>query len=192
MTMPRLGETRRVCRFRLPSIPLSMKTHGRAIGVYAAGAVFAAGWWLFFDACVRSHQLHQPPPPDQTYVPPPVAIKLDDWAPGISATIGLIIVNLIDKQHLLDEAAGSLTAWGDDPVLWRTRMWLFVGFAFLAGGMAGSMAVLIIKYMVNPHAVGYVEFGVAGVLQNVAIMACAVMLWFSQRSESEYEYNLTL
>ena len=58
--------------------------------------------------------------------------------------------------------------------------------------MAGSLAVLIIKYMLNEHAVGYVELGVAGVLQNVAMMACAMVLWFSQRTESDYEYNLTL
>jgi len=52
--------------------------------------------------------------------------------------------------------------------------------------------LLIIKYMMNPHAVGYVEYGVASVLQNLGIMACAIVLWFSQRTESDYEYSLTL
>ena len=46
--------------------------------------------------------------------------------------------------------------------------------------------------MLNSHAVGYVEFGTASVLQNLALIACAVLLWYSQRVESDYEYNLTL
>lgn len=188
--MSRLGETRRVCRVRLPNVPLAMRSNVRAMGVYAAGALFAAGWWFFFDACVRSAHAQQPPRDGEPFTPPPVAIKLDDWAPGLCTMIGLIIVNLVDKQHLFDE--GSLHDWGHDPVLWRARTWLFVGFACLAGGMAGSLAVLIIKYMLNEHAVGYVELGVAGVMQNVAMMACAMVLWFSQRTESDYEYNLTL
>ncbi|SHO79772.1 Similar to S.cerevisiae protein VPS68 (Vacuolar membrane protein of unknown function) [Malassezia sympodialis ATCC 42132] len=185
--MTSLGETRRVCRVRLPNLPLAMRSNARAMGVYAAGALFAAGWWIFFDACVRSAHAQRAAPGEAA---PPVAIKFDDWAPGLCTMAGLVIVNLVDKQHLFDD--GALGDWAHDPVLWRARTWLFVGFACLAGGMAGSLAVLIIKYMLNEHAVGYVELGVAGVLQNVAMMACAMVLWFSQRTESDYEYNLTL
>ena len=190
-TMSRLSDTRRVCRFRFMALPASMRPNKRAMGVYLGGALFAAGWWLFFDACVRSAQLHHPAPGDPA-VEPPIAIALDDWVPGLCATIGLVIVNLIDKQHLIDEGGFGTGPWGDDPILWRTRMWLFIGFAFLAGGLAGSLAVLIVKYMLNSHAVGYVEFGTASVLQNLALIACAVLLWYSQRVESDYEYNLTL
>lgn len=190
--MVRTSETRRVCRVRLPNIASALRTNRRAFGAYASGALFAAGWWIFLDACVRSHHLHRPPPGDEPFQPPGVSIKLDDWVSGLSTTLGLAIVNMINKQHLLDEGALQSGAWNEDPVLWRTRMWLFIGFAFLAGGMAGSMAVLIIKYMANNAAEGLVELGVAGVVQNMAIMACAVILWFSQRVESDYEYNLTL
>ena len=186
------SETRRVCRVRLPNLPLLLRTNRRAFGVYASGALFAAGWWIFFDACVRSHQLHRPPPEGVHFHPPEVAIKLDDWVSGLCTTTGLIIVNMINKQYLLDDGALQSGSWNEDPVLWRTRMWLFIGFAFLAGGMAGSMAVLIIKYLANTHAEGFIELGVAGVVQNLLIMACAVILWFSQRVESDYEYNLTL
>ncbi|WFD28570.1 Vacuolar protein sorting-associated protein 68 [Malassezia nana] len=160
-----------------------MRSNAHSFGVYLAGVLFAAGWWIFFDACVRSAYGHPEPPP--------VTIKFDDWAPGLCTMVGLIIVNLVDKRLLFDEGA-ALGDWGADAVLWRARTWLFVGFACLAGGMAGSLSVLIVKYMLNEHAVGYVELGVAGVLQNVAMMACAMVLWFSQRTESDYEYNLTL
>lgn len=194
--MSSLGETRHVCRIQLPSLARFVKTSGHAFGIYVAGAVFAAGWWLFFDACIRSGSRHPPvapPAPGQPIEPPvhDVRILFDDWVPGICATIGLAIVNLVDKRHLVDDGS-ALGTWRDDPVMWRTRTWLFVGFAFLAGGLAGSLALLIIKYMMNPHAVGYVEYGVASVLQNLAIMACAIVLWFIQRTESDYEYSLTL
>lgn len=173
----------------LPPLPAAFAPSGRVLGVYAAGGVFAAGWWWFFDACVRSHQ-HSTPPPgaDPAWTPEGVAIQFDDWVPGLVATAGLVIVSLIDKHQLMEDEP----SWGDDVVLWRSRMWLFIGFACLAGGLAGSMAVLIIKYMINPEAVGFVDLGAAGVVQNVALMACAVLLWFSQRTESDYEYNLTL
>ncbi|PKI85913.1 Vacuolar protein sorting-associated protein 68 [Malassezia vespertilionis] len=190
-----MNDPRRVCRVQLPTLPPALRANKRALGVYIAGAVFATGWWLFFDACVRSHTLHkQPTSPDKPYDPPGVAIKFDDWIPGISTTIGLVIVNLVNKQHLLDEngGLGANVPWNDDPIMWRTRMWLFIGFAFLAGGMAGSVALMIIKYMLNVQAEGYLEFGLASILQNVLLMLCVVLLWFSQRVESEYEYNLTL
>lgn len=54
----------------------------------------------------------------------------------------MIIVNLIDKQQLLsdDEQGGSWAdgSWGGG-VAWRARLFLFVGFALMAGGLAGSV-----------------------------------------------------
>ena len=196
--MSAAGDTRRVCRIRLPALPALLKTNRRALGVYSAGALFAAGWWFFFDACIRSSLERRAPsnPDEPPLMPPEMAMHAGDWFPGVCTTLGLLIVNLVDKQHLLDEGGGlggaAAGSWGNDPVLWRTRLWLFIGFAFLAGGMAGSVALLVIKYMLPPHAAGYEEFGVANVIQNMGIMVSAVLLWISQRVESDYEYNLTL
>ncbi|WFD34935.1 Vacuolar protein sorting-associated protein 68 [Malassezia cuniculi] len=179
-------ETRRVFRVRLPSLPASLRPNRRSLCVYASGALFALGWWFFFDACIRSHQIAADGPSE-------TLIQGVDWVPGTISTIGLIIVNIIDKQHLMDSDGSIATgAWGaTDPVQWRTRLWLFVGFACLAGGMAGSMALSVVKYTIPSHA-GHEEFGFANVVQNASIMASAVLLWISQRTESEYEYNLTL
>jgi hypothetical protein len=43
-------------------------------------------------------------------------------------------VNLIDKQRLIEEW-GS----GDAGSAWRARTFLFLGFAMMAGGLAGSV-----------------------------------------------------
>jgi hypothetical protein len=53
----------------------------------------------------------------------------------------MIIVNLIDKQRLMgdDDAGGGWDgSWGGG-VAWRARLFLFVGFALMAGGLAGSI-----------------------------------------------------
>ncbi|TIB77524.1 hypothetical protein E3Q23_01242 [Wallemia mellicola] len=47
----------------------------------------------------------------------------------------------------------------DDPYAWRARCWLFVGFALLAGGLAGSVSLLVIKYIVPEYPSHYVSYG---------------------------------
>lgn len=179
-------ETRRVFRVRLPSLPAYMRPSRRTLSVYAASTIFAIGWWFFFDACIRSQQIALDQPDE-------VLISDVDWAPGVISTVGLIVINLIDKQHLMDSDGSLATgSWGaSDPVQWRTRLWLFIGFACLAGGMAGSMALSIVKYTIPSHA-GHEDLGFANVFLNASVMCSSVLLWMSQRTESEYEYNLTL
>lgn len=81
----------------------------------------------------------------------------------------MIIVNLIDKQRLLSEGGFS----SSDGVAWKARLFLFLGFALMAGGLAGSITVLLIKYVLP----GYSEtwqfvkwWGVANVLQSSLTM----------------------
>lgn len=49
----------------------------------------------------------------------------------------MIIVNLIDKQRLLSEGGGGFSS--SDSVAWKARLFLFLGFALMAGGLAGSI-----------------------------------------------------
>lgn len=51
----------------------------------------------------------------------------------------MAIVNLIDKKRLLSEASEGFSFSGEDSVVWKGRLLLFVGFALLAGGLAGSI-----------------------------------------------------
>lgn len=80
-----------------------------------------------------------PPSPDE---PVPVRLAFPDWIPGLCSTLGMIIVNLIDKSQLTgdddDNYGGGAGSWGGG-VAWRARLFLFMGFALMAGGLAGSV-----------------------------------------------------
>lgn len=77
-------------------------------------------------------------PPD---VPtdPPVHVTFLDWVPGICSLLGFLVINLIDKDRIRGEEG-----FGDSRAVWRARLFLFIGFALMAGGLAGS--VVSIKF----------------------------------------------
>ncbi len=60
-----------------------------------------------------------------------------DWLPGLSSLLGFFIVNLIDKDRIRGDEG-----FGDSRAVWRARLFLFIGFAFMAGGLAGSVVRL--------------------------------------------------
>lgn len=63
----------------------------------------------------------------------------------------------------------------------------------MAGGLAGGVAMLIIKYIVpGPYEWSTMWFGVANVCANAGIMASSVVLWVSQNLEDDYSYQLSL
>lgn len=66
----------------------------------------------------------------------------------------MIIVNLIDKKRLIaDGSAGlSFSAHGDGGVAWKARLLLFMGFALMAGGLAGSIVSLLYPFVSYPSA----------------------------------------
>ncbi|CAG8561749.1 11652_t:CDS:2 [Rhizophagus irregularis] len=67
------------------------------------------------------------------------------------------------------------------------RLFLFVGFAALAGGLAGSFTILILKYIVieSPHT----YFGIALIIQNLSIMFSTFILWIAQSADDESGYR---
>jgi len=48
----------------------------------------------------------------------------------------MLIINLIDKDRIRGDD------YGDSTAVWRARLFLFIGFAFMAGGLAGSVVSL--------------------------------------------------
>jgi hypothetical protein len=67
----------------------------------------------------------------------PVHVTFVDWIPGICSLLGYLIINLIDKDRVRGD-----DGFGDSTAVWRARLFLFIGFAFLAGGLAGSVVCL--------------------------------------------------
>ena len=93
---------------------------------------FALANWAFLDAAVLSAHAHSPR--DEPARPVPVHVTFVDWVPGLFSLFGLLVVNLIDKDRIKGEEG-----LGDSRAVWRARLFLFIGFAMMAGGLAGSI-----------------------------------------------------
>ncbi|KIY44164.1 UPF0220-domain-containing protein [Fistulina hepatica ATCC 64428] len=187
MSLPRSDyDPRRVCLNPFPEFTLGR--HKRTIGIYLAGALFALANWTFFDAAILSAHAHSPwgQPGNDDSREPPVHVTFVDWIPGICSIIGYLIVVMIDKDRIKGDD------YGDSHAVWRARLLLFIGFAFMAGGLAGSVTVLVLKYVLEHYPEQFIYYGYANVSQNIAMMFSAVVLWIAQNSSSEYEYSLTL
>ena len=154
--------------------------------------------WTFLDAAILS--AHAKPPYEGEV---PVHVTFVDWIPGICSLLGYLVINLIDKDRVRGDEG-----FGDSRAVWRARLFLFIGFALMAGGLAGSVVrssllalfpillslqtVLILKYVLPELPEQFKYYGYANVSQSVALMLSAVVLWVAQNTSSEYEYNLTL
>ena len=159
------------------------------------------------DAAILSAHAKSPwgSPPDTEA---PVHVTFVDWIPGICSLLGYLIINLIDKDRIRGDVG-----FGDSSAVWRARLFLFIGFAFMAGGLAGSVVrllqvssnfrfgltffnppqtILVLKYVLHNYPAQFTYYGYANVSQSVALMLSAVVLWIAHNTSSEYEYNLAL
>ena len=118
----------------------------------------------------------------------------------------MVIINSIDKSRL----SGDSFSYSGDGVAWKARVVLFMGFAAMAGGLAGGVTVMVLKYVVPDAQWPAMWFGVANVLANALVMlryvgVCwewvdakanlfysSIVLWVSQNMEDDYTYNLAL
>ena len=97
---------------------------------------------------------------------PPTHITFVDWIPGICSALGMLVINSIDKSRL---SADSFSYSGNG-VAWKARLVLFLGFALLAGGLAGSVTVLVLKYVVREYVWPTLWMGVGNVVANGLVM----------------------
>ncbi|CAG8515808.1 17538_t:CDS:2 [Acaulospora morrowiae] len=167
---------RSVCLLPIPQFNLFTERK-RDVKIYLSGALFAVGWWFFIDAAVLSSTKKDLPEDS------PV-ISFADWLCGIFSTLGMIIVCFINKSHLV---ADDITYTGSG-VATRARTLLFIGFALMAGGLAGSMTLLILKHVVSEYET-YIYFGIAVVVQNFLIMLSSALLWIARDTDNEYSYT---
>jgi hypothetical protein len=87
---------------------------------------FSIGFFFLVDAAAFSHSALNGSEVHVTFV---------DWVPGICSALGMLVINSIEKTRL---SADSFSYSGSG-VAWKARFVLFLGFALLAGGLAGSV-----------------------------------------------------
>ena len=95
-----------------------------------------------------------------------IHISFIDWLPLIFSALGMLIINSIEKTRL---SADSFSYSGSG-VAWKARVVLFLGFASLAGGMAGGVTVLVLKYIVAEAVWPTLYMGVANFVANALVM----------------------
>lgn len=102
----------------------------------------------------------------------------------------MLIINSIDKSRL----AADDFSYSGDGIAWKARVVLFMGFAAMAGGLAGGAAVMVLKYVTPVEHTTWptIWMGIANVVSNVLVSVSSVMLWVSQNIEDDYTYNLQL
>jgi len=165
--------------FRFPKPEWLNSATTRTAGVYTAGALFSLGFFFFVDASTYSHSRLNGSD---------VHVKFVDWIPIICSALGMLVINSIEKTRL---AADSFSYSGNG-VAWKARVVLFLGFALMAGGLAGSVVVMVLKYLVMDYALRTIYMGIANVVANALIMLSSVVLWVSQNLEEDYTYSLSL
>ncbi|KAF2755623.1 UPF0220 domain protein [Pseudovirgaria hyperparasitica] len=165
--------------FRFPKPQWLNNANSRTAGVYIAGALFSLGFYFFIDACAFSKSKRNGSEIHITFI---------DWIPGICSALGMLVINSIDKTRL---SADSFSYSGNG-VAWKAKAVLFFGFALMAGGLAGSVSVMVLKYVIHEYPLQTLWFGIANVIANGLIMLSSVVLWIVQNMEDEYTYNLAL
>ncbi|EDN04546.1 UPF0220 domain-containing protein [Histoplasma capsulatum] len=154
-------------------------SNARTAGIYASGSLFSIGFFFLIDAAAFSRSSR-----NGGFV----HVKFVDWIPGICSALGMLVINSIEKSRL----SADTYSYSGSGVAWKARFVLFLGFALLAGGLAGSVTVLVLKYVLKDYPLQTVYFGIANVLCNAMIMTSSAVLWVSQNMEEDYTYSLTL
>lgn len=161
-------------------LPKSQKL--RSFGIYFAGALYSIGFWSMVDAAVYS----------KTVNASTMHITFVDWIPFICSTLGMLIVNSIEKSNLFNDGNNSFLSGGGQSTAWAARVILFCGFSLLAGGLAGSFMVFILKFLLKHYNFPTLGMGVSNIICNCCVMLSCIVLWLSQNIEDEYSYSLAL
>lgn len=94
-----------------------------------------------------------------------IHVKFVDWLPLIFSSLGMLIINSVEKQRL---SADSFSYSGSG-VAWKARVVLFLGFAALAGGMAGGVTVFVLKFVVPGVGMPALGMGIENVVSNALV-----------------------
>ncbi|KAI9149230.1 UPF0220 domain protein [Paramyrothecium foliicola] len=169
--VPHLGnvtmEEERLWKFRRPEWLNSVWV--RNSGVYGAGALFSLAFYVMLDSAVWSKSAKNGSE---------IHVKFVDWLPLVFSSLGMLIINSVEKQRL---SADSFSYSGSG-VAWKARVVLFLGFASLAGGMAGGVTVFVLKFVVAGVSGPALGMGIENVVSNALVGLSSVVLWHILRS----------
>lgn len=96
-----------------------------------------------------------------------VHVSFVDWLPFIFSSLGMLIINSVEKSRLGSDSLGY--SGSSSGVAWKARVVLFLGFACLAGGMAGGVCVFVLGYVVPGIQFPYMGMGVENVVANALV-----------------------
>ncbi|KAJ1329336.1 UPF0220 domain protein [Microdochium nivale] len=170
-------EEERLFKFGRPAWMTSAAA--RTAGVYSAGGLFGLAFYILLDSAVWSKSALNGSD---------VHVSFIDWLPFIFSSLGMLIINSVEKTRL----SGDSFSYSGSGVAWKARVVLFLGFAALAGGMAGGVCIFVLKYVVSGVEWPMMQMGVENVVANALVGLSSVVLWVSQNMEDEYSYNLSL
>jgi len=144
-----------------------------------AGVLFSAGWWLWIDANIYV-EAHLKKLDEKDPTP---TILFYYYLPGIFATLGLIMTNLLNLENL------NPYSWlFDEAVETKAKIWLFVSFTICFGGIIAAIWIMI-QVFLPPNNSGSQWPGIALTLQNFLILLSSFILFWSrsERVKGEYE-----
>lgn len=171
-----MTENSRLFKF---SLPFHMDYHVlQSSTMYVSGILYALGLWLMIDASIFSKTLNAST----------VHVSFVDWIPFICSTLGMTIVNSLDKVQLI-----NATGFNDShsQLQWQARIVLFIGFSLLAVGFSGSILVLVLKFIIKGFTESpTIKMGTENVGANIAVMASCTIMWIV--STLEEDTSLTL
>ncbi|ODV85193.1 hypothetical protein CANARDRAFT_7842 [[Candida] arabinofermentans NRRL YB-2248] len=167
--------------FRFPVFKLPTSQALKSVAIYLAGALYSLGFWSMIDAAIYS----------KTVNASIVHVTFVDWIPFVCSTMGMIIVNSIDKSQLI-QSDGGFSGMGGG-MMWQARIVLFVGFSLLAIGISGAFLVLILKFLIKGfNEMPTLGMGLENVGANLSVMFSCIVLWVVQNMEDDYNYSLAL
>lgn len=154
----------------------------RSAGVYLSGALYALAFYLMLDSSLFSKyrndtQLH---------------IGFVDWIPLLLGSLGMAVINLVETNRLSGGGAAFGSDYGGINDAWSAKIVLFMGFAFLSGGLAGSIVILVLRYILHHHGGSVLVMGIQNVASAFCVMASCFILWMAQNIEDDYSYSLQL
>lgn len=124
-----------------------------------SGMLFGFGWWFWMDAVLVNH-----------------VSKVEQFIPGIIATLAVLIMNLVTREDVSDYDPF------DDDNIRRSRFWLFISYVLSFGAIVGAVWMLLQDYALKQSEVESIWPGVAGVFQVSLVLSSGLVFFLSRGS----------